>query len=503
MKDGRALYRNRLLGDALADTLASLSASQAQGQSAFGATVQSLANAEAVHPSPYTDYSQGVLNGWIRQWGSTGAYSTVPAPYGPGTNGQAPSAQDWRNFDAVANQLGVGGLVAADRRSAMSAGSNFFDKVGAAINTALIQFDQTITRPTVHTVAQATAALDHYVPGWATLVDALYPVLPFVPAITSALAAVSGVSSSLVAQAFDTVASGTSAAIHASSATPLSVLPLGEVNAQVLAPLESSAQSAIADAVTKAAQAGISDVNALANVQASLLKALATASTTRGNAINGLAAAGIEAAQGVILVLQVAATVAGPEAAVGLQSLSLALKATLTAATATGDAGQVAAAVGFVIAKGLPAILLGVGASTMFAPVAQGGLGLDASAPVLVGGTDITNADGVVSATVDPLFSTTLGTLVRGTLGLEATAIQTAAAVGQVALAQAQLVQAAKASRASVVADAGTLDAEIARLQAQLAALHAKRPAVASASPSLAPLALFAGLALVLGRVMR
>lgn len=497
MSDKRRLYYNRL-GDAISDTLATLSTAQQSQTQAFNASVQDLVRNQEIRPSPYTDYSGGMLNGWIRAFSANG-YTSIPAPNGPGTLGPAPSATDWQSFDSVANQLGVGGFVASQIKASQSQGSNFFDKVGQAINTALVQIDQTVLRPAYQpvakTTAQAVAVLDKYVPGWSTLIDVLYPIVPFVPALVNGLAAASGISTALTSAALDSVTT----AARATSTATLGNVPLDKV----VAPLDAFTQNAISNAVTYAARVGATNANAVASVQATLAKALATASTTRGNAVQKLEAAGVEAAHGVILALQVAAAVipGGQAAGPALQALALALQASLQAATATGDATQILEQVGLTIAKGIPAILTGFALTAVPASISN---------TTLVVGGDVTtavDASGVVTTTtIDPLFTTTLGRLISGIATLEATAISTGASVAQVALAANAMKAAAAQSRKNVTVQAQALDSEIARLQKQLAQLKSRLaaqgkpgvPATVNQSSPLATLALVAiGVALL------
>jgi hypothetical protein len=337
--------------------------------------------------------------------------------------------------------------------------------------------------------------LDKTVPGWATLVDVLGPALPFIPAITAILGATAGIAPELVGAAFQTVQT------TANVADTLTGLPTSQAS-QILRPLDTFTQNTVAQAVNYAAQVGTTNANAVAQVQASLLKAVSTAAYTRGTALQKFEAAGVEAANGVILALQVAAAVlpGGQAAGPALQALALALKATITAATASGDAGQIAEAVGFVIAKGLPAILVGVG------DVALTATGV-ASTVVTVGGDTTVATDAATgfttTTTIDPLFSTTLGTLVRGIASVEATAISTSASVAQVYLAAQRLKDATDAANRAAVAKAQALDAQTVALQQKLVVLQKNAPARAAASGAPASLAPLAFGALVLALIAR
>jgi hypothetical protein len=176
-----------------------------------------------------------------------------------------------------------------------------YQPVAHPIGHALDQFAVAVVRPTIKGFEQAEAALDTYVPGWAVLVDVIGPVLPFVPLLSNALAAAAQLTPEVTAALFDAVQT---AGGQVSGAVSSEAAPVLSRTFQ----LESYVQQQIVQASSLALQAK-PGVDALAPVQATLLKATQTFQATQGTLLDKLGMVSLQVLQGVSLALTLAATI--------------------------------------------------------------------------------------------------------------------------------------------------------------------------------------------------
>jgi hypothetical protein len=250
---------------------------------------------------PYTSLADGRLRGWVRLFMRKGFFISVESqdPADPRPYGEPPSLEEWAAFDEEAARQGVGGYVAMLRKNAIPK-HDFFEKATAE-------------------VANAVRILDQTVPGWATLIDALGPMVPVIPIITSAIAWAAKLSPVITQDAFKllgTVVAGKPAVYQAPSAI----------------------QNEMATWIGQAAQGS---VNALAPIRGTLIKFGATVATTKGDLEDKLLAASKETLSGVLLCIQVgclaaSAATAGAvlPACAGLQALAGMLQAGVSVITA-------------------------------------------------------------------------------------------------------------------------------------------------------------------------
>lgn len=250
---------------------------------------------------PYTSLADGRLRGWVRLFTRAGFFLSVPSqdPADPRPYGPEPTLEEWSEFDAEAMRQGVAGYVLSLKKHAIPR-QDFLAKATSE-------------------VANAVRVLDSTVPGWATLVDALGPMVPVIPIITNAIAWAARLSPALTQDAFKllgTVVAGKPAVYQAPAAI----------------------QNEMASWIGQAAQGS---VNALAPIRGTLLKFGTTVATTKGDLEDKLLAASKETLSGVLLCIQVGCTVASAATAgallpacAGLQALAAMLQAGVTVITA-------------------------------------------------------------------------------------------------------------------------------------------------------------------------
>lgn len=274
-----------------------------------------------------SDYEAGRLRGWIRDFTRGGV--SYPDPGYPHSDAP-PTLEEWAAFDEQAAALGLDGMTNAARAwAAKKARQGFLDKLKGAVRS-LGRGD--LIKAVSGTLNAVEGEIDKVVPGAGAFVgnfviNALTPLLPFAPALTTTLAT--------VASNVPIVGPGGLGPIVRDLGSGGQKWFEGPHGYGTQLELPQSYQGEIQNAVAKAAVENASGAaDALGPIKASLDRVIATYEDTKGPLLKKLEAVGTEVANEFAFAVTVACTVftvgTATPACVALQTALVGLQAGLS-----------------------------------------------------------------------------------------------------------------------------------------------------------------------------